>query len=186
MPTLTKFPIFQFLMISISTRAISAISLMSFMPAFIIWFRSRCMLHNLSAKRVTCYINVHSNKPSEPKRNIKTISEHKKGNNQLTRLDFLWSLVDPWDFLDRSFSFSSTISSELWCRFLCFLILSSPDLLFSLQAWSSVSSAYLLSAKSFLNCSSFSLSRPSSFSLLCLTFLLSFSSLSFSFFACRI
>lgn len=101
-----------------------------------------------------------------------------KKKRQHTRLDFFRSLCD-WDFLDRSWSASSSseYSSSLYRLFLCFL-LRSFSLLFSFDSWISEASAFSVSTPSFLKCSSFSLSP-----FLCFSFLLSLSSLSFSFLA---
>jgi len=100
-----------------------------------------------------------------------------------TLLDFLRSLLlCLCELLDLSFSLSSRSSTAFWCLFLCFLLLSLPDLFLSLQTWVSIVSSISTSSSSFL----VSLSCPLSFSLLCFAFLFSLSSLSFSFFACRI
>lgn len=105
-----------------------------------------------------------------------------KRKRKCTRLDFFRSLCD-WDFLDRSWpaSSSSEYSSSLYRLFLCFLLRSFSNRLFSFNSRVSETSTFSLSTPSFLKWSSFSLSP-----FLCFSFLLSLSSLSLSFLAYKI
>jgi len=151
---------------------ITMVSPVSLVPTFI-GFMTRTMLLHLSPNKKSAH--SISETIIDSRKNIKwwTLVKNRQVMNLPTRLDFLRSLLWPWDFLVLSLSVSWETWSGLWC---CFL-------LFSLEMWTSFKSTLSLSVLSLLCVSSFHLSRPPSFSLLCFDFLLSLSSLSFSFFA---